>query len=290
MPHHHLSHTWAVPVLVAVLTYAVLASRETWSRWRTASFVTGGALVTVALTDPVATLATTDFRGHMLQHLLLGMLAPLALVMGAPVTLLLRALPAAHARRVGRALRSPAVHAVANPWTALLLGVGGMAALYCTPLYALVPAPVAHAHFLLAGCLFAWVVAGPDPAPRRPPVPVRLGVLGAAIAVHAGLSQVMYAGWLDLPVPGDQLRGAAEIMYYGGDVSELLLALAVAVTWRRGRVPETVLPGLTVRVPGEPEPVRRPRVPDRVRPVAALVPLTPYEYGDELDEPDPADL
>ncbi|NUP62603.1 MAG: cytochrome c oxidase assembly protein, partial [Nonomuraea sp.] len=96
MPHHHLSHTWAVPVLVAVLTYAVLASRETWSRWRTASFVTGGALVTVALTDPVATLATTDFRGHMLQHLLLGMLAPLALVLGAPVTLLLRALPSAH--------------------------------------------------------------------------------------------------------------------------------------------------------------------------------------------------
>ncbi|NUR91638.1 MAG: cytochrome c oxidase assembly protein [Nonomuraea sp.] len=291
VPHHHLSSTWVVPALVAVITYAVLASHETWNRWRTASFCTGGALLTVAFTDPVATLAATDFRGHMLQHLLIGMLAPLALVMGAPMTLMLRALPVAHARRVTRALRGPVAHAVANPWTALLLSVGGMAALYCTPLYALVPAPVAHVHFLLAGCLFAWVIAGPDPAPRRPSVPARLAVLAVAIAVHAGLSQVMYAGWLDLPVPADQLRGAAEIMYYGGDVSELLLALALAVSWRPRRRPELVFPGLTVRVPGEPEPMPvRPAPAPPGPPVAALVPLTPYEYGDERDEPDPYDL
>jgi putative membrane protein len=260
-----VSHTGAALVLVAVVTYVVLSGRRTWSRWRTASFVTGGALLILALTGPVASLAAADFRGHMLQHLLIGMFAPLALVMGAPMTLLLRSLPTAQGRRVGRLLRGPACHLLADPWVALLLSVGGMAALYCTPLYALVPAPLAHLHFLLAGYLFAWVIAGPDPAPRRPPVPVRLVVLGVAIAAHASLSQVMYAGLLDLPVPGDQLRGAAEIMYYGGDVAELLLALALTATWRPRRPPALPPPpevlvdrfpagvrGLTVRVPGEP--------------------------------------
>ncbi|MFI9594423.1 cytochrome c oxidase assembly protein [Nonomuraea sp. NPDC052265] len=294
MPHHHLSGVWAAPALVVLVTYVVLAGRTAWSRWRTASFVTGCALVTVALTDPVVSLAVTDFRGRVLQHLLIGMLAPLALVMGAPVTLLLRSLPVARARRVTWALRGPAVHLPANPWTALALSVGGTAALYCTPLYGLVPAPLAHTYFLLAGYLFAWVVAGPDPAPCRPPAPVRPAVLGVAIAVHAGLSQAMYAGRLDLPVPADQLSGAAEIMCYGGGGSELLLALALVASWRPGRVPEAagvelVGPGLTVRVPGEPEPVRRVAVPDR-EPPRPRGPLTPAEYGDDLDEPDPAGL
>jgi putative membrane protein len=67
--------------------------------------------------------------------------------------------------------------------TALILNVGGLAVLYFTPLYAAAaqtPALhwVIHAHFLLAGYLFAWVIAGPDPAPRRPSVPARLVILG----------------------------------------------------------------------------------------------------------------
>ncbi|MGW2215139.1 cytochrome c oxidase assembly protein [Nonomuraea sp. NPDC001684] len=294
MPHaHHLSGFWAAPALVVLVTYVVLAGRTAWSRWRTASFAGGCALVTVALTDPVAALAATDFRGHVLQHLLIGIPAPLFLALGAPVTLLLRSLPVAQARRLTLSLRGPAVRLPANPWTALALGAGGMAALSCTPLYGLVPAPPVHAYLLLTGYLFAWVVAGPDPAPRRPPVPVRLAVVGVAVAVHAGLSQVMYAGWLDLPVPSDQLRGAAEIMFYGGGAAELLLALALAASWRVRRTPEhagveLLAPGLTVRVPGEPEPVRRVRVPDR-EPARTRGPLTPAEYGDE-DDPDPADL
>ncbi|MGW2154994.1 cytochrome c oxidase assembly protein [Nonomuraea sp. NPDC001699] len=294
MPHHHhLSAAWAAPALVVLVTYVVLAGRTTWSRRRTASFVTGCALVTVALTDPVASLAAADFRGRVLQHVLIGLLAPPVLVMGAPVTLLLRSLTAARARRVTWALRGPAAHLLANPGTALALSAGGMAALYCTPLYGLVPAPLAHAYFLPAGCLFAWVVAGPDPAPRRPPMPVRLAALAMSIAVPVALSRIMDAGRLSLPVPSDQLRGAAEILHHGGDAAGMLLALALATSWLRRRAPENVevespATGLTVRVPGTPEPVRR-AVPDR-EPARARGPLTPSEYGDDLDEPDPADL
>ncbi|GAA4223988.1 putative membrane protein [Streptosporangium album] len=244
--HHHggdLGTLPAVigPVLLAAgyLTLVALRRHETrgWSPWRTASFLTGAALLAAALTGPVASFAGADFRGHMLQHLLIGMLAPLGLVLGAPVRLLLGSLPPSQGRRVGRILRSGAVHVIANPWTALMLSVGGLAVLYCTPLYRITATgPVAHhlvhLHFLLAGYLFAWVIAGPDPAPLRPSVPMRLLVMGVAVAVHATLSQLMYAGLLvDVPVPPDQLRGAAEIMYYGGDIAELLLAFALVSAW-----------------------------------------------------------
>ncbi|MEW9548289.1 cytochrome c oxidase assembly protein [Nonomuraea sp. NPDC050783] len=243
--HHHAAS--AVPVLLVVLVaaaacYLVAAARTPgWSRWRTASFAAGTALAALALTGPVAAAAMTDFRGHMAQHLLVGMLAPTGLVLAAPVTLLLRTLPRPYARRLGGLLRTRPAHLIAHPVTALVLSTGGMVVLYGTPLYRAVTAvpwlhELTHAHFLLSGCLFAWAIAGPDPAPRRPPVPARLVVLGVAIAAHAGLSQLMYAGlWVDLPVPAGQRTGAAEIMYYGGDLAELLLAVALIATWRPGR-------------------------------------------------------
>ncbi|QYC40045.1 Cytochrome c oxidase caa3 assembly factor [Nonomuraea coxensis DSM 45129] len=236
----------AVPVLLLALALAgghlVAAARTPgWSRWRAAAFTGGAALAAFALTGPLAAYAAADFRGHMVQHLLVAMIAPLGLVLGAPVTLLLRALPRPYARRLGRLLRARVPHLLAHPVTALVLSTGGMIALYCTPLYrAAMVTPwlhaLVHAHFLVSGCLFAWAIAGPDPAPRRPSVPARLVVLGVAVAAHAGLSQLMYAGlWVDLPVPAAQRTGAAEIMYYGGDLAELLLAAVLVAGWRPGR-------------------------------------------------------
>ncbi|WP_424534922.1 cytochrome c oxidase assembly protein [Sphaerisporangium viridialbum] len=248
--HAHEAHgqgaAFAVLAVLLAGCYAALAARRRgeargWSRWRTASFVAGATLLLLGSLPPVASLAGHDFRGHMLQHLLIGMLAPLGLVLGAPVTLALRSASPRHRRAIAAVLRSRALHLAAGPWTALGLNVGGLAVLYLTPLYRMTAGhPVlhhlVHAHFLLAGCLFAWVVAGPDPAPRRPSVPRRLVVLGVAVAVHATLSQLMYAGLLvDVPVPAAQLRGGAEIMYYGGDVAELLLAFAMVSTWRPAR-------------------------------------------------------
>lgn len=59
------------------------------------------------------------------------------------------------------------------------------------------------------------------------------GLLGMALAV---LSQLLYAGALvQVPVSAVELRGAGELMYYGGDIAELLLALAMLTTWRRPR-------------------------------------------------------
>ncbi|MGW4025665.1 cytochrome c oxidase assembly protein [Streptomyces sp. NPDC005009] len=239
---------WLLPALVlpaAAGAYLSLAHRARhrnsvlgWSRWRTAWFLTGVALLGVASMPPVAPFAHGDFRGHMTQHMLIGMYAPLALVLAAPVTLLLRTLPAARARRLTAALHSPPVRVITHPVVATALSTGSLAVLYFTPLYnATTSSPAAHwllhAHFLLSGCLFAHVIAGPDPAPSRPGVRTRLVCLGAAVTTHAVISQLMYGGFrVHIHAPVDQVRAGAEIMYYGGDIAELLLAAALVTTWR----------------------------------------------------------
>lgn len=226
-----------LPVIVGVVLaggYAVLATRQTaWSRARTASFLAGSALLVLALL-----LEADDFPTHMLQHLLIGMLAPTGLALGAPVTLLLRSVPRRWGRVVGRVLRAPVARLLTHPATILVLNLGGLVVLYATPLYAFTTHHetahhLVHLHFLAAGYLFAWLIAGPDPAPHRPSVRTRLVLLGIAIAVHAVLSQLMYAGiGVDLPVPTEERRAGAQLMYFGGDIAELLLAFALVSTWR----------------------------------------------------------
>ena len=258
MTSAHDAHTTAalgldtvLPLLlfaVVAAVYLVLAVRRGreprgWNHWRTASFLTGIALLALAVTPALSPYPVGDFRGHMHQHLLLGMYAPLGLVLGAPITLILRSVSPVQGRLIGRVLRSRPAHFVVNPVVALILSVGGLAVLYFTPLYTATTTHAAlhllvHAHFLLAGYLFAWVIAGPDPAPDRPSVPARLVVLGVAIAGHAVISQLMYAGiFVQIPVPPTQRQGAGDLMYYGGDIAELLLAVALLLTWRPHRHP-----------------------------------------------------
>jgi putative membrane protein len=214
-----------------------------WNAWRTASFLGGLALLALALLPPLGPAAHSDFRAHMAQHMLVGMYAPLALVLAAPVTLLLRALPARRARRLTAWLHSPPLRVVTHPAVALLLSTGTLALLYFTPLYEAAMAHPAghrllHLHFLASGCLFAHALAGPDPAPARPGVPARLVYLGVAIAAHASISQALYGGYgVHVHASADRLRQGAELMYYGGDLAELLLAGALVATWRPERTP-----------------------------------------------------
>lgn len=239
---------WLLPALVLLAAaggYLLLVRRAHhrnpalgWSRWRTGWFLGGILLFGAALLPPVAPFAHEDFRGHMAQHMLIGMYTPLALVLAAPVTLLLRTLPPARGRQLTAVLHSPPARVLAHPAVALAFSTGSLAILYFTPLYnTTMNSPAAHwllhAHFLLSGCLFAYVIAGPDPAPSRPGVRARLVCLGVAIAAHAVISQMMYGGfWVDVHAPVSQVQGGAEIMYYGGDIAELLLAVALVATWR----------------------------------------------------------
>jgi putative membrane protein len=254
--HHHDSTGQSLPatpltclVLLAAAAGYLFAVRRArrrnpalgWSNRRSASFLTGLALLAVALLPPLGPVAHTDFRGHMVQHVLIGMYAPLGLVLAAPVTLLLRALSPARARTVTAVLRSRPARLPAHPAVALAVSTGSLVVLYFTPLYDTAMGHPAghwllHAHFLASGCLFAYVIAGPDPVPSRPGVPARLAYLGAAVAVHALVAQAMYGGFfVDVHAQVGQVRQGAEIMYYAGDLAELLLAAALVATWRPER-------------------------------------------------------
>jgi putative membrane protein len=252
--HHHgpdlLGWTATVAVVVLgcglhlVVTRAYRARRgRGWSRWRTTSWFVGTAAVAVAIA-PVWHSVDAEVTAHVQRHLLLGMLAPVALVAGAPVTLLLGATPAGTGRAVSRVLRHRVVHLLGHPAVAAVPAVGGMYVLHLTPLYT---ASTEHAvlhhlvqlHLLLAGYLFTWSLVGPDPAPRRPGLGVRVAVLVVSAAAHGYLAKVLYAGADGLPPGGGHdlrdVQAAAQWLYYGGDAVEVLLACLLLGGWYRRR-------------------------------------------------------
>ncbi len=239
--HSHLPAAPWSPVVVVVavlaLAYPAAAVRVAgWPRLRTAAWLLGCAVAALTL-SPL--LAGHDPRTHMARHLLLGMAAPLGLVLAAPVTLLYRVTGQATGRRISRVLRARPVHVLSHPVTAALLAVGGLYAVLLTPLAAAVHThPWVHnallLHYLVAGYLFTWAIAGPDPAPRRPGTTTRVVVLVLAVAAHAVLAKVLYARAPDGP-GGEAARAAAQLMYYGGDLAELALAAVLFAAWYRRR-------------------------------------------------------
>ncbi len=228
-------------VLVGYLGAATVERRgRRWSGWRTSSFTLGIALIVAAISPPVAAWAHHDLRGHMVQHLALGMYAPVVLALGAPVTLLLRRLPARMGRGLVRLLNTVPVRCLVHPVTAAVLDVGGMYLLYLTPLFALsLVSPAVHGfvqlHFVLSGYLFSWAMIGPDPAPRRPAFGTRLAVLLLAMAAHSVLAKLMY-GYSFPRIQGADTEGGAMLMYYGGDLAEIAIAIALFAARLQGRV------------------------------------------------------
>jgi putative membrane protein len=254
-----LSSSLAVAIVACGYVALVVRQRRNavrWSGWRVASFLAGCGVLAVAVLPSMSPYPAGDLRGHMLQHLLIGMVAPTGLALGAPASLLLRSLPLRGRRAAAVVLRSRVVHILTHAATVLTLNIGGLVILYATPLRGFLTGdPVmhhlVHLHFLVSGYLFAWLIAGRDPVPRRPSVQARLVLLGVAIAAHSVLSQLMYAGVLGATgVPADQLRGAATLMYYGGDLAELALTLALLATWRPQREPRATRTTST-SAPGE---------------------------------------
>ncbi|MBS9402439.1 cytochrome c oxidase assembly protein [Halomonas sp. TRM85114] len=240
-------------IAIGTIVYLRAARRQSqagkhWSVWRQLSLVAGSLLLGVALSAPVMRWAHHDLVGHMAQHLAIGMLVPLAWVLSAPVTLMLRVLPVAAARGLVGLLQSSPARRLSHPVSAALLNIGGMYVLYLTPLFAAsMHTPWLHywmlGHFLIAGYLFCWsILAAPDVSPHTVSLRVRGSVLFLSIAAHAMLGKLMYGyQWPRHTTHGiEEIQAAAQLMYYGGDVAEGLLALAFFALWYGKTAPRVV--------------------------------------------------
>jgi putative membrane protein len=239
-----LSFTVGMAVVAGIAGLYVWMTRRLargWSSWRTLAWLAGSAVVGLAI-SPLAA-GRTGPTAHMAQHLLLGMVAPLGFVLAAPVTLVLASTVPSVRRRIVRILRWRLVRVVGHPVSAAVLSVGGLFVVMLTPLYsALERHPLVHQgvhlHYLTAGYLFVWSIAGPDPAPRRPGLPVRVAVLVVAAAAHSVLAKVLYGQAASLPMSQghgiEAVQDAAQLMYYGGDLIEVVLAAMLFSWWFHG--------------------------------------------------------
>jgi len=156
--------------------------------WRAFSFLLGLSSLWIALASPVDTFDGFLLTAHMLQHMMLMMVAPPLILLGAPVVPMVRGLPVFAAREFAGPLLNWRVacrvgNALTRPVVALLLMGGVMFAWHTPRLYELALASnswhqVEHACFFLVSLIFWWPVVQPWPGrshwPRWAMVPYLL--------------------------------------------------------------------------------------------------------------------
>jgi putative copper resistance protein D len=198
---------------------------------RAACFLGGLAVLWVALQSPIDAYAEERLSVHMTQHLLLTMVAAPLLVLGAPVTLALRASTPRFRRRWllpllrGRAVRLLTAAPVSWAQFALVLWVSHFSPLYEAAVRSAGVHAFEHLVYIASAVLFWTPVAGVDPSPRRLSHPARLLYLFLAMpqASFLGLAmwgsqQVLYPSYQAAlgPAALDDQRLAGTIMGSAG--------------------------------------------------------------------------
>jgi putative copper resistance protein D len=218
--------------------------------WRTAAFLGGMAAILLALVSPIEAYEGQLFSVHMVQHMLLELVAAPLLLLGAPVTLALRAASPSVRRRLLSVLHSRVVAILSFPLLAWVLFAAvnwgwHLSSLYDQALENPLLHYAQHASFLAAALLFWWPVIGADPSRWRLPYPVRLFYLFLAMPQNSFLGvalmsapAVLYSHYLtNLRAWGptalaDQTMGGI-LMWVVGDVVFLLAMGCVVAAWVR---------------------------------------------------------
>jgi putative membrane protein len=234
------------------------ARGDYWSPWRTASFLGPGlALIAYASMGGPGYYDDTVLSVHMIQHMLLMMVAPVFLALGAPVTLALRTLPRPGRRALMSVLHSRAARIVTFPLVGWGIYVASPFALYFTGWYrATLEHPwlheLMHIHFLLVGCLFFWPMVGIDPIPGRVSHPLRFLVVMSTLPFHAILGLAIYTmneliagdyypslhqAWLD---PLEDQKVAGGLLWSSGEAVGLIMLLVIGIQWMHASEREAV--------------------------------------------------
>ena len=257
-------------LILAVALYikgvAILKKRgDAWPVGRTIAFALGIAGIDFATSGGLGVYAMYSFEYHMIAHMTLGMIAPIGIVLGAPITLGLRTLPQGRTseERGPRQILVALLHSrvgilLTNPVIALALFDGSLFVLYFTDLFGnLMSSHAGHLlmniHFILAGFLFFMIIIGVDPSPRRIHHLVRIVILFAAMAIHAFFSIALLATttlidkgfyssqnipWLSSAILDDQ-RAGASVSWAMGEIPIILALIATFILWMRDDAKET---------------------------------------------------
>jgi cytochrome c oxidase assembly factor CtaG len=235
----------AVALAATAIAYVAAARRaRRWPARRTASFLAGLAVIAIALESGLHRYDDELLTVHMVEHLLILLVAPPLVLLGDPVGLALRTLPRAARRELAGALRSRPARTLLRPYVALAVFAAVLVGSHAPALYdaALRSAPLhaaEHAAYFWASLLFWTVVLGAPPAPSYSPL-VRLllllGSMPAMALIGVGLmsaDSVVYptysagtAAW-GMSALEDQ-HAAAALMWIGGSFALIGLTLAVA--------------------------------------------------------------
>jgi len=250
-------------LLLAVALYikgvVVLTRRgDKWPIGRTIAFAFGISAVDYAVNGGLGVYAQVAFSFHMISHMVLATLAPIGIVLGAPITLALRTLPIGRTQeeRGVRGFAIAILHSrysriVTHPVSALIIFEASLFALYFTNLFNwLMSYHFGHffmgLHFLLSGILLFFVIIGVDPTPQKRPFILRIAILFVAISIHAffsvalmSSSQLVDGGYFaEIARPwwpdflADQRMGAS-IGWAMGEIPILLALIATFIQWIR---------------------------------------------------------
>ncbi|MFK8795849.1 cytochrome c oxidase assembly protein [Planococcus plakortidis] len=235
-----------VLVFLIYLSAAIVSSQKykEWPWYRYMFWALGLLCITLTFTGPLATYAQNNFVGHMIGHLLLGMLAPLFVVLAMPMTLLLRTINRSLARKVSKVLRSSPIQFLSNPIVAAVLNIGGLYVLYTTSLYSVMHQSLlvyifVHIHVFLAGYLFTISIVYVDVTSHRYSYLYRSIVLVLALAGHKILSKYIYV-YPPEGVPRNEAEAGGKWMYYGVDIVDLVLIIILCFQWFKSTAPRLV--------------------------------------------------
>jgi putative copper resistance protein D len=213
-------------------------------------FLGGLAAVLLALVSPIDTYEGALFSVHMAQHMLLELVAAPLLVLGAPITLALRATSGTARRAILSVLHSVPLRWLTFPLVTWVLFAGVNWGWHFSPLYNVaLESPLVHyaehASFTVAALLFWWPAIGPDPQAWRMPHPVKLLYLFLAMPQNSFLGvallstgSVLYSHYLTNlrtwgPSPLDDQHLGGTLMWVFGDVVFLAAMLGVVAAWMR---------------------------------------------------------
>jgi putative copper resistance protein D len=236
----------------------VLHSRgDSWPVMRTVNFVVIGlGAFLFSTSSGIGTYDTTLLSVHMVQHMLLSMLVPLFLALGAPVTLMLRTLPRRPRGWLLAVLHSPVAKVLTFAPLTFLLFVLSPWALYFTSWYdaslrSVFVHEMMHVHLVLVGSLFFWPLVGADPVPGRVPYPFRMAMIVFTLPFHAFLGVTIMSqetriggswykalpmGWL--PEPGADQHIAGGILWGSGDLVGLVFFGVLFTQWVKASMRE----------------------------------------------------